>query len=54
MTFRDCMEILFLRPCEIVNTCWLVYIVAAQTFGSYNNCDCQASIWGGHGVRIEF
>lgn len=51
MTFRDCMEILFLRPCEIINMGWLVYIVAAQTFGSYRTCDCQASIWGAHGVR---
>ena len=51
MTFRDCVEILFLRPCEIINMGWLVYIVTAQTFGSYRNCDCQASTWGGHGVR---
>lgn len=53
MTFRDCMEILFLRPCEIINMGWLVYIVAAQTFGSYMTCECQASIWGGHGVRYK-
>jgi hypothetical protein len=53
MSFRDRVELLFLRPCEIVNTAWLVYIVAAQTFGSYRTCDCQASMWGGHGVRIE-
>lgn len=53
MTFRDCMEILFLRPCEIVNMGWLVYIVTAQTFGSYKNCDCQASTWGSHGVSTE-
>lgn len=53
MTFRDGMEIFFLRPCEIINMSWLVYIVAAQTFGSYRTCDCQASIWGGHGVRTE-
>ena len=53
MTFQDCVEVLFLRPCEIVNTGWLVYIVAAQTFGAYKNCDCQASTWGGHGVSIK-
>lgn len=53
MTFRDRIEVLFLRPCEIVNIGWLVYIVAAQTFGSYQDCDCQASMWGGHGVRTE-
>ena len=52
MTFRDRMEVLFLRPCEIVNTGWLIYIVAAQTFGSYRTCDCQASMWGKHGVRL--
>ena len=50
MTFRDRIEFIFLRPCEVINSAWLVYIVLAQTFGSYRNCNCMASIWGLHGV----
>ena len=51
LTLRDCMEVFLLRPFEIGNFLWLVYIVMAQTFGFYQNCDCMASIWGRHGVR---
>ena len=29
-TFRDVMKNFVLRPCEVVNTAWLVYIVVAQ------------------------
>lgn len=46
---RWIFDIILLRPMEIVNTCWLIYIVVAQTFGIYNNCYCQASTWGGGG-----
>lgn len=30
-TFRDVMKNFVLRPCEVVNTVWLVYIVLAQS-----------------------
>jgi hypothetical protein len=40
---RYLLEICVLIPMEITNTCWLVYIVLAQTFGIYNTCFCQAS-----------
>lgn len=29
-TFRDVMRDFVLRPCEVINTAWLVYIVMAQ------------------------
>ena len=44
------MKNLVLRPGEAFNSIWLVYIITAQTFGAYNNCDCMASIWAGKGV----
>lgn len=53
-TLRDRIELLFLRPCEVVNSAWLCYIIAAQTFGSYRNCVCMASVWGGLGGYIDF
>lgn len=43
-----------LRLGELVNTAWLLYIVAAQTFGSYRNCNCQMSTWGHWGGYIDF
>ncbi|MCJ1465164.1 hypothetical protein MMC07_003780 [Pseudocyphellaria aurata] len=44
------------RFCELVNTAWLIYIVMAQTLGSYRNCDCQSSIWsrGGGYINVKF
>lgn len=51
LTLRDCMEVFVLRVFEIGNFCWLIYIVTAQTFGFYQNCNCLASTWGGRGVR---
>lgn len=54
LTFRDCIEIFVLRPCEAINTAWLMYIVSAQTFGVYQNCSCMASTWGSIGVRNVF
>ena len=39
-----------IRPGEIINSVWLVYIIAAQTFGSYQTCECLASTWAGYGV----
>ncbi|KAK5158600.1 hypothetical protein LTR04_005213 [Oleoguttula sp. CCFEE 6159] len=32
-----------LRPGEIINTIWLIYIVLAQTFGAYETCKCMSS-----------
>ena len=43
-----------LRFLELVNAGWLIYIVAAQTFGSYRNCECQSSTWGRWGGYIDF
>lgn len=40
---RDIIEIAILRPLECINTLWLIYIVMAQTTGSYATCDCQVS-----------
>ncbi|MCJ1270853.1 hypothetical protein MMC22_010750, partial [Lobaria immixta] len=41
------------RFCELVNTAWLIYIVMAQTVGSYRTCACQAATWGGQGGYIN-
>ena len=51
---RRRLEVFFFRPAELTNTAWLIYIVAAQTFGSYRNCQCQASVWGSRGGYIDF
>ncbi|CAF9941941.1 MAG: hypothetical protein ALECFALPRED_009427 [Alectoria fallacina] len=53
-TFRDVMRNFVLRPGEVVNTVWLVYIIMAQTFGAYQTCDCMASVWAAHGGFIDF
>ena len=53
-TVRDRIEVLLLRPLEVCNSIWLTYIVFAQTFGSYRNCDCMASIWGSIGGYMDF
>lgn len=41
------------RFCELANTAWLIYIVMAQTVGSYRSCVCQAATWGGQGGYIN-
>ncbi|MCJ1335275.1 hypothetical protein MMC09_000543 [Bachmanniomyces sp. S44760] len=51
---RGRIEVLFLRPMELISTGWLFYIVLAQTFGSYNNCDCMSSIWIGNSGYVDF
>lgn len=43
LTTRDKIEYLLIRPGETFNSVWLCYIVLAQTFGFYQNCDCIAS-----------
>lgn len=39
---------------ELVNTAWLVYIVAAQTVGGYQTCSCQLSTWSRWGGYLDF
>ncbi|KAL8870316.1 MAG: hypothetical protein Q9174_003611 [Haloplaca sp. 1 TL-2023] len=53
-TLRDRIEILFLRPCDVVNSTWLAYIICAQTFGADQNCACKSSDWGPYGVSTTF
>ena len=53
-TFRDVVKNFVIRPGEITNAAWLAYIVFAQTFGSYQTCDCMASVWGRTGGFIDF
>jgi hypothetical protein len=48
------IEILVLKPLDVVNTAWLMYIVSAQTFGWYRKCSCFASTWAGGGGYIDF
>lgn len=50
MDTRDVIRIFIIRPSEIFNTGWLVYIISAQTFGSYQTCNCLASTWARSGV----
>ena len=50
MSGKDKAALLILRPLDIIASIWLAYIVAAQTFGSYQNCECMNSTWGLHGV----
>lgn len=50
-SWRDCrtpekLQNAILRPIEVINTIWLIYIVVAQTFGAYNTCVCHTSHWG--------
>lgn len=39
---------------ELINFSWLVYIVIAQTFGTYRTCECVTSGWGGQGGYLDF
>ena len=52
--FRCKVEILVLKPLDLVNTAWLIYIVNAQTFGLYRSCLCMSSVWGAGGGYIDF
>jgi hypothetical protein len=54
LPFRTKVEYFILRPTDIVNTAWLMYIVLAQTFGWYRTCRCMSSVWGGGGGWIDF
>lgn len=35
------------RPIEALNSCWLVFIILAQTLGVWQRCECVTSSWGG-------
>ena len=52
LSSRDAIRRFVLRPCEAVNSAWLVYIISAQTFGSYQNCSCMATTWARGGVSL--
>lgn len=43
-----------LNVVEVTNTCWLIYIIIAQTFGLYRTCSCWSSSWSGGGGYINF
>ncbi|KAL9608550.1 MAG: hypothetical protein Q9167_006626 [Letrouitia subvulpina] len=52
--FRDVVKVLVIRPLEAFNTGWLIYIIFAQTFGTYQTCACKASNWAkGKGGFID-
>ncbi|KAF2816347.1 uncharacterized protein BDZ99DRAFT_407064 [Mytilinidion resinicola] len=53
-TLKEWTRYFFFIPVELVNTTWLCYIVFAQTSGSYHNCRCSTSMWGGGGGYIDF
>ena len=54
-SFRDLVKNAILRPGEAFNTAWLMYIIFAQTFGSYQTCKCMSSNWAsGQGGYIDF
>ena len=50
LSAKDKVTLLILQPIDIIATIWLSYIVFAQTFGSYQNCECMSSTWGTNGV----
>ena len=52
-SLREWSERLFFRPAEFFNLAWLTYIALAQTFGAYNNCRCQCSVFGRIGGYID-
>ena len=54
MSWRDQADTFVIWPIEVFNSVWLTYIVFAQTFGSYQNCNCMSSIWGGQQGYMDF
>lgn len=52
-SLREWTERLVFRPIEFFNMMWLTYISLAQTFGSYNNCRCQCSVYGRIGGYMD-
>ncbi|EKG16653.1 hypothetical protein MPH_06107 [Macrophomina phaseolina MS6] len=53
-TLQQWTENCFFRPLEFLNFTWLLYIVLAQTFGSYRTCNCMTSTWGHAGGYMDF
>lgn len=53
-SLNDWAHFSFFRPIESLNAIWLTYIVAAQTVGSYETCECQTSNWGAGGGYLDF
>jgi hypothetical protein len=51
---RSIFQTCVLRPMEVTNLAWLLYIVFAQVLGSYQNCQCLASTWAGKGGYVDF
>ncbi|KAF2756578.1 hypothetical protein EJ05DRAFT_539505 [Pseudovirgaria hyperparasitica] len=54
MSLQRRCELFIFRPLELINCSWLIYIVMAQTFGTYRNCHCVTSTWGGAGGYLDF
>lgn len=50
---RQWFHRLLFIPLELFNTIWLIYIVLAQTFGAYSNCNCVTSRYGFHGGYVD-
>lgn len=42
------------RAFEFINTCWLIWITLAQTFGFYQTCECLSSAWDPRAGYIHF
>ena len=53
-TVASAIDVLLLRPLEIANFIWLLYIIFAQTVGAYQTCDCFSAIWVGQGRYVDF
>jgi hypothetical protein len=51
---RSIFQACVMRPMEVTNLAWLLYIVFAQVLGSYQNCRCLASVWAGKGGYLDF
>lgn len=51
---RSIFQTYIMRPMEVTNLGWLLYIVFAQVLGSYQNCRCLASVWAGKGGYVDF
>ena len=54
LTARNWLQRGFFTPLEFANLVWACYLLAAQTFGAFNNCACMASTWGGFGGYLDF
>lgn len=46
LSMQEKLDYAVFKPLDLIATAWLVYIVCAQTFGTYANCQCIGSTWG--------